>query len=198
MMLLLTAYLLSVMQVKTILGLTCFTCSGLHDPWYCDKVEQCSEGQTCGMTKVVTKSGESNFYLGCVNSTDCQSRQRRSDIHSYCHSCCTTDVCNKNGCGHNGIQINQVGPICYQCTAIPNHTDCKTVTLCQANEICFIYSFGGYIKVYMSGCRTRLSCQKYSGFNNIIGRRRKETRREQGCNQCCDNNLCNSNCTDIK
>ncbi|XP_052088173.1 uncharacterized protein LOC127725291 [Mytilus californianus] len=196
MMMLITVYLLSVGYVRTILGLTCFACSGLHDPWYCNTVEHCYEGQTCGMTKFVTKSGEANFHLGCVNSTNCQSRQPRSDIHSYCHSCCTSDVCNKNGCGHNGIPINQVGPICYQCTAIPNHADCKTVTLCRANEICFIYSFGRYTKVYMSGCRTRLSCQKYSGFNNIIGRRRNETRSKQECNRCCETNLCNSNCTD--
>nr|AJQ21506.1 fibrinogen-related protein 10 [Mytilus galloprovincialis] len=191
-------YILCIIYLqKETIGLTCFSCLGITHPRFCKHVDTCNSGEICGLEKVVYPSGETTFNVGCFQSKTCYDNSTQSKVHETCRHCCSSDMCNDNGCGERGLTLSR-GPICYHCDGALSMNECKTISVCEQNQFCFIeeqFSIGE--RFYTTNCQYKNVCDAVSGGMPIIGKKRSSIRsqiRSSACNMCCSGDLCNMDC----
>ncbi|XP_063415184.1 angiopoietin-2-like [Mytilus trossulus] len=178
-------------------GLTCFSCLGITHPRFCKHVDNCHSGEMCGLEKVVYPSGETTFNVGCFQSKTCYDNSTQSTVHETCRHCCSTNMCNDNGCGERGLTLSR-GPICYHCDGALSINECKTISVCEQNQFCYIeelFSIGE--RFYTTNCQYKNVCDAVSGGMPIIGKKRSSIRshlRSSACSRCCSDDLCNMEC----
>ncbi|CAG2243611.1 CUBN [Mytilus edulis] len=155
-------------------GLTCLNCDSVMNPLFCDHTIECMSGSICSIEKFES-SGNILYKLGCLSRTRCP--RTRSLAHTdieQCIECCTSDGCNKDGCGITNHL--QTGPLCFNCDGIADPTQCHQARVCEADEV----------------------CQALSGYVPAVGRKKRAAliqKRSALCSKCCQNDLCNNYCT---
>ncbi|XP_076071153.1 uncharacterized protein LOC143042628 isoform X2 [Mytilus galloprovincialis] len=190
-------FIVCIVYLQKTNSLTCFSCLGITHPRFCKHVDTCDSGEICGLEKLVYPSGETSFNVGCFQSKTCYDNSTKSTVHETCRHCCSTNMCNDNGCGEKGITLSR-GPICYHCDGALSMNECKTISICEQNQFCYIeeqFSFGE--RFYTTRCQYKNVCDAVSGGMPIIGRKRRANKshfRSSACNRCCSEDLCNTYC----
>ncbi|CAG2200377.1 unnamed protein product [Mytilus edulis] len=101
--------------------------------------------QVCGLEKFVDSYGDVRYKLGCFLPAVCDRRKRLLNLnpptsgsgtgHTNCFKCCTSDMCNTNGCGEtDSFQHNS--KVCYNCEGSLRGDVCRQISFCNTNEIC--------------------------------------------------------------
>ncbi|XP_060560282.1 IgGFc-binding protein-like isoform X2 [Ruditapes philippinarum] len=176
--------------------LRCFDCKDMTHLYLCDTVTKCSSGQVCHVETYRTNSGQVKYNSGCLASEQCSSKKRQtSQSTSECVHCCSSSLCNSNGCGAEGLPPPQLrGPLCYDCSYVSNMDECKTVRLCSKDEVCSVekYDWGGVYDHYTAKCHNK-QCISHKRQTDVTYAR--ESRSTPVCKTCCDADLCNSDCS---
>ncbi|XP_052067220.1 fibrinogen-like protein 1 [Mytilus californianus] len=170
-------------------ALTCFDCQNISHPRFCEQVRKCKENQICGLEREVKSNGDILFNVGCMTPEVCDTSSVGVGTNQPCLSCCSTDLCNTNGCGEHDHTKN--GTLCYACSGQQRPESCHTVSFCESFEMCYLEekSYFGE-KFYNSGCKVKHICD--AEYNKpIVGRRSIKQSRSTSQLSCCDKNLCN-------
>lgn len=174
--------------------LYCLTCSEVVSPRHCKAIRRCSEGQVCFTEEYTSITGETLYNVGCQSSLRCQSNVRNPFLERFigsqkyvyspdtrvCSECCSSDGCNRNGCGT--LDYPEIrGPTCFDCQQTRNPKLCRSIAVCKQWELCQTYmntEFGD--KIFTLACAPEFVCStEYSKSNT--------------CNQCCKTDFCNKN-----
>ncbi|XP_053384569.1 uncharacterized protein LOC123536829 isoform X1 [Mercenaria mercenaria] len=178
-------------------GLTCLGCKDMSHLYLCDTVTACSNGQVCYVETYKTNGGQVKYNSGCVDSHQCVGwKQQRSKRSAECVHCCSSQLCNANGCGSQGLPSPDLrGPLCYDCSYVSNMEECKTVKLCAQDEVCSIekYDWGGVYDHYTAKCHSMQCISHKRSFNQYVSSART-SRSTPVCQNCCSSDLCNTNC----
>ncbi|XP_060562584.1 uncharacterized protein LOC132722157 isoform X2 [Ruditapes philippinarum] len=114
--------------------------------------------------------------------------EHRSTNMTTCEECCSSDYCNRNGCGSNEIPFSQRGPYCFTCDVLNPKTDCNDVDICAADEMCVLYAppeFSGLPEtIYRGRCETKTGCYTLGQTSN----------NDNCLTMCCDTDFCNDRC----
>ncbi|XP_060582385.1 uncharacterized protein LOC132738805 [Ruditapes philippinarum] len=150
----------------------------------------------CHVESYRTNSGQVKYNSGCLASEQCSSKKRQtSQSKSKCVHCCSSPLCNSNGCGAEGLPPFQLrGPLCYDCSYVSNMDECKTVRLCSKDEVCSVekYDWGGVYDHYTAKCHNK-QCISHKRQTDVTSAR--ESRSTPVCKTCCDADLCNTDCS---
>nr|AJQ21508.1 fibrinogen-related protein 12 [Mytilus galloprovincialis] len=181
--------ILLVLYSKSTVALTCFDCQNISHPRFCEQVRKCKDNQICGLEREVKSNGDIIYNVGCMTPQVCDTSNVGVGTNQPCLSCCSTDLCNTNGCGE--LDYTKNGTLCYACSGQQKPDSCHTVSFCESFEMCYLEekSYFGE-KFYNSGCKVKHICDVQ--FNKpIVGRRSIQQSRSTSQLSCCDNNLCN-------
>ncbi|XP_063411235.1 deleted in malignant brain tumors 1 protein-like [Mytilus trossulus] len=178
-------------------GLTCLNCDSVMNPLFCDHTIECMSGSICSIEKFES-SGNILYKLGCLSRTRCP--RTRSLAHTdieQCIECCTTDGCNKDGCGITNHL--QTGPLCFNCDGIADPMQCHQTRVCEADEMCYIQEMMRFNqRFFKTSCENMHVCQALSGYVPAFGRKKRAAiiqKRSTLCSKCCQSDLCNDYCT---
>ncbi|XP_060559444.1 neurogenic locus Notch protein-like [Ruditapes philippinarum] len=182
--------------------LTCLQCNNVPQPRHCNAVTECDKDETCGIEEISNEFGEKLFNVGCMKRMKCQG----ANSTQHCIQCCSTDVCNHEGCGEIGYPRHR-GPICYYCPVHTQSKACHFVDICRAGEVCKFDSRREFDDMlFSSGCSDAHACKQGAPLQpSIVGRDiddnkyraiRKQHRSliEHVCRSCCESDLCNNMC----
>ncbi|VDI57027.1 cubilin [Mytilus galloprovincialis] len=178
-------------------GLTCLNCDSVMNPLFCDHTIECMSGSICSIEKFES-SGNILYKLGCLSRTRCPRTRSlgHTDIEQ-CIECCTSDGCNKDGCGITNHL--QTGPLCFNCDGIADPTQCHQARVCEADEMCYIQEIMRFNqRFFKTSCENMHVCQALSGFVPAVGRKKRaafKQKRSTLCSKCCQSDLCNDYCT---
>ncbi|XP_076078666.1 uncharacterized protein LOC143048713 [Mytilus galloprovincialis] len=192
--------------ITTSNALTCLNCPDIIHPRFCQHVRQCPSDEVCGLEKFVDSYGDVRYKLGCFLPAVCDRRKRLLNLnpptsgsgtgHTNCFKCCTSDMCNTNGCGEtDSFQHNS--KVCYNCEGSLRGDVCRQISFCNTNEMCYMQEGTRQGEVfYNSGCIESHICMSITA--PVIGRRDLETSykrdifKRSGQNlRCCQGHLCN-------
>nr|XP_034307322.1 uncharacterized protein LOC117682870 isoform X1 [Crassostrea gigas] len=187
-------------------GLKCLRCDDVLEPRFCERIEYCQDGDVCGVQRYRKENGDVSFWSGCLPHSNCAkvtnrtilTTNSRRAVHGsvLCQECCNGDLCNSEGCGAPGLPTSR-GPMCFNCAHTLNPSDCHHVTVCGANELCFLGEkpiFGQ--RYFTSHCEDVHACENHASAPIIFGRKRllRGQRSYTPCSGCCHGDLCNTNC----
>uniref|UniRef100_A0A8W8LPU8 C1q domain-containing protein n=1 Tax=Magallana gigas TaxID=29159 RepID=A0A8W8LPU8_MAGGI len=187
-------------------GLKCLRCDDVLEPRFCERIEYCQDGDVCGVQRYRKENGDLSFWSGCLPHSNCAkvtnrtilTTNSRRAVHGsvLCQECCNGDLCNSEGCGAPGLPTSR-GPMCFNCAHTLNPSDCHHVTVCGANELCFLGEkpiFGQ--RYFTSHCEDVHACENHASAPIIFGRKRllRGQRSYTPCSGCCHGDLCNINC----
>ncbi|XP_052768032.1 uncharacterized protein LOC128208511 [Mya arenaria] len=152
-------------------GRKCFSCTHLGMSEKCNSFTTCHSG--CAIETYV--DGYPRYNTGCRNISD-------KNITRTCLNYCYSDFCNHQGCGVPGHGLrSDRGPLCLDCDDMENMALCKSITPCAKDEVCIIY--GSPFTHYDGKCVSKnFQCQGGTSAGGI-------------CQSCCDQDMCNTNCT---
>ncbi|XP_071136388.1 MAM and LDL-receptor class A domain-containing protein 1-like [Mytilus edulis] len=171
----------AVLFVPSSSGLTCLICPDIAHPRFCEDVGFCASGEKCGMERKMDNFGGVSYSIGCRSEKICNTPP--DNITSQCNDCCTTDLCNTQGCGetdNNGAGLN----VCYRCSGNLPSEVCHKIAFCKQEELCFTKEeFRNGEKYIFTGCMEKRMCNMDIG--SIFGKRAEPDL------QCCSDNLCN-------
>ncbi|XP_062578271.1 uncharacterized protein LOC134240174, partial [Saccostrea cucullata] len=95
--------------LPTVQGLRCLKCSSITEPRLCTDLETCQSGEICGVRQLMSDNGDTSYWTGCVPQAGCVSvdtsghfigkRTSYYDKEVICQHCCSSDLCNSQGCG---------------------------------------------------------------------------------------------------
>ncbi|XP_063402222.1 uncharacterized protein LOC134686487 [Mytilus trossulus] len=178
--------------LKNSSALTCFNCPGIRHPRFCEYVKDCLDGQVCGLERQAESNGAVIFSLGCLSQNTCNTNPSTVDGRQKCFHCCSTDLCNIDGCGEPGLSMVN-DKVCYSCLGLLDPNACRSVSFCAESELCYLEEkthFGE--KFYQSGCREKHICESQLISFPIIGRRDLVLKRSTTHMTCCGQSLCNN------
>ncbi|XP_071135906.1 IgGFc-binding protein-like isoform X1 [Mytilus edulis] len=184
--------------LKNSSALTCFNCPGIRHPRFCEYVKDCLDGQVCGLERQVESNGAVIFSLGCLSQNTCNTNPSTVDGRQKCFHCCSTDLCNIDGCGESGLSMAN-DKVCYSCLGLLDPNACRSISFCDKSELCYLEEkthFGE--KFYQSGCREKHICEAQLISFPIIGRRDLVHKRSTTHMTCCGHSLCNNEGFGIK
>ncbi|XP_078327360.1 uncharacterized protein LOC111110903 isoform X2 [Crassostrea virginica] len=176
-------------------GLYCLSCTDSVTPRHCRTVQNCGDGEVCFTESHFSQNGNILFDLGCRTSQTCQIKRRdvnnqqllhRLSHHSHCIDCCSTDLCNNQGCGQRGYPTSR-GPVCFECQQVSNPLLCDKITFCDQDQECYLereLEFGDVF--YSSRCINKHAC---ASNLQVFGKRNTDH-----CSHCCHTDLCNNQC----
>ncbi|XP_078327365.1 uncharacterized protein LOC144623104 [Crassostrea virginica] len=171
-------------------GLYCLSCTDSVSPRHCRTVRNCGDGEVCFTESHFSQNGNILFDLGCRTSQTCQVKRRdvlhRQNHHSHCVDCCSTDLCNNQGCGQRGYPASR-GPVCFECQQVSNPLVCDKITFCDQDQECYLereLEFGDVF--YSSRCINKHAC---ASNLQVFGKRNTDH-----CSHCCHTDLCNNQC----
>ncbi|XP_056002654.1 uncharacterized protein LOC125663468 isoform X2 [Ostrea edulis] len=181
-------------------ALYCLSCSDSVAPRHCHVVRKCSDGEVCFTESHTSENGVVVFDTGCASSQTCRAKRgpqllrNLSDVdphyhHSLCEECCSSNLCNTQGCGQQGYPKSR-GPVCFNCPQVADATLCDQIRVCELNQACYLHreeEFGDTL--FTSSCINKHAC---SSNLDIFGRRSLGS-----CSKCCLADLCNSQCNDM-
>ncbi|XP_060560294.1 uncharacterized protein LOC132720230 isoform X2 [Ruditapes philippinarum] len=177
-------------------GLKCFNCKGMTHLYLCDTVTKCLGGQVCYVETYRTNNGQVKYNSGCLAYKQCSSKKRQtSQSTSECVHCCSSTLCNSNGCGAEGLPPASLrGPLCYDCPYVSSMDECTSVMLCSSDEVCSIekFDFDGMYDHYTTKCHNK-QCISHKRQADVTSSR--ESRSTPVCKSCCDADLCNTDCS---
>ncbi|XP_060560319.1 uncharacterized protein LOC132720230 isoform X4 [Ruditapes philippinarum] len=177
-------------------GLKCFNCKGMTHLYLCDTVTKCLGDQVCYVETYRTNTGQVKYNSGCLAYKQCSSKKRQtSQSTSECVHCCSSTLCNSNGCGAESLPPASLrGPLCYDCPYVSSMDECTSVMLCSRDEVCSIekFDFGGMYDHYTTKCHNK-QCISHKRQTDVTSAR--ESRSTPVCKTCCDADLCNSKCS---
>ncbi|VDI19167.1 Hypothetical predicted protein [Mytilus galloprovincialis] len=172
---------LAVLFVPSSSGLTCLICPDIAHPRFCEDVGACTSGEKCGMERKMDNFGGVSYSIGCKSEKICNTPP--DNVTSQCNECCTTDLCNTQGCGEtdtNGAGVN----VCYRCSGNLQSEVCHKIAFCKQEELCFTKEeYRNGEKYIFTGCMEKRMCNMDIG--SIFGKRAEPDL------QCCSDNLCN-------
>ncbi|XP_060607975.1 uncharacterized protein LOC132760097 [Ruditapes philippinarum] len=122
-----------------------------------------------------------------VTSNKAKMAEVRSLDKAICDECCNSDLCQTSLCSDKGA--SQLGPVCFNCDAQSPSDPCMKIDRCDADESCY-QSFSTH---HTSGTLLRSGCV----FTSTCGHFHIPETTTDVCWRCCDNDLCNANCTSI-
>ncbi|XP_061195735.1 ficolin-1-like [Saccostrea echinata] len=177
--------------------LFCLSCSSVISPRHCHNIRKCEEGQVCYTEKFTNYNGETLYDVGCHTMSYCNLTNAGSsllDITSntqikQCVECCDGNACNSHGCKSKDYPATR-GPICFSCQQTTDPSLCRTIRVCNEDEVCHlheIHEFGE--RFFSSMCLQRQICDAYNP-GSLFGRKRFV----HTCSMCCGTDLCNHNC----
>ncbi|XP_061186797.1 uncharacterized protein LOC133194914 [Saccostrea echinata] len=184
--------------LSTVRGLRCLKCSSITEPRLCTELETCQSGEICGVRYLRSDNGDFSYWTGCVPQTSCVSvdtsgvvigkRTSYYDNEVICQHCCSSDLCNSQGCGALGYPTDR-GPLCYECTNLAEPASCHKIAICNHNEKCYVGTESHFGQLYYTTrCETRHACTALDHANPL-------GRRAVACKHCCAGDLCNAGCT---
>ncbi|XP_048754120.2 uncharacterized protein LOC125665509 [Ostrea edulis] len=160
--------ILEVVSHELVLSLMCLSCNESIQPRHCHSIAYCAEDEVCFVERVASLYGV-RYNTGCLQKPVCQKQNETRYVHGNsdgnlqtptCTECCSTDLCNAQGCGEPGYPpLSARGPICLKCSQQFNNEECREIAHCRNSELCFIKEeseFGDL--VYTSGCMPFQQC----------------------------------------
>lgn len=184
----------------TTFALKCFQCQHSAKPYDCGNITECSPDEYCFIRQSVTASGNIVYDSGCISKAGCPSSaqqmvgkrsfhiaHKRQDL-DICFHCCIDDFCNRQGCGVQDLPLGQRGPYCFNCNSMPDPTSCRSVSLCDQDENCILYSedkSGSLLHLNIkSSCAKQLKCEAVlQTSSNVLC-----------APNCCKTDFCNVHC----
>lgn len=181
-------------------AMKCFQCQHAATPYDCENITECKSDEHCFIQQTVTASGNIVFSSGCISKERCPSvaqtmigkrsfhiTHRRQDL-DICFDCCIDDFCNRQGCGLQELPLGQRGPFCFNCTSVQDPASCKSVSLCDQEEMCIVYSEDKPGNMQNFSIRSR--CAKLSICNKM-----SQAGSSSSCATiCCNTDFCNDHC----
>ncbi|XP_021354556.1 uncharacterized protein LOC110451038 isoform X2 [Mizuhopecten yessoensis] len=180
-------------------ALHCLSCTDILQPRLCHQVETCSDDEVCVVQKLQYSNGDISFKVGCESAQVCHHQRsvsvmgvsnltKRRGTAPLCVDCCTTDLCNAEGCGQSGYPP-EIGVVCYGCDMTYTSDTCGRLEFCTTDEMCVIQGNWDIVKYYKTGCQRKHLCSQV-GWAGQVGKR------SNYCYRCCEDNLCNNRCDD--
>ncbi|XP_078330561.1 uncharacterized protein LOC111110904 [Crassostrea virginica] len=189
-----------IISLSILAGLYCLSCVDGVSPRHCHTVRNCSNEEVCFTESHYSENGEIVFDTGCGTPETCHSgRNTRYNIksvhgvdphyhHSECLECCSSDLCNNQGCGQPGFPAALTrGPVCFDCQQVSHPMLCDKIRVCETNQECYLQKeveFGDVF--YATSCINKHAC---TSSLQIFGKRRSVH-----CSHCCQTDLCNNDC----
>ncbi|XP_033759107.1 IgGFc-binding protein-like [Pecten maximus] len=181
-------------------AIRCLSCNDVIQPRHCSVIKHCPDGDSCVTEAYRNENGEYLFNLGCMSAQRCALiNTTRSagtigkDVQSLCTDCCHGDLCNAAGCRTEGFPSRR-GPVCLDCQQSRDPSTCDVITVCLEGELCHVeetHQFGDVF--YKTGCLRNFECAIPPVYNPVeVGRR---AIRRRSCFFCCQDDLCNTKCT---
>nr|XP_022343832.1 techylectin-5B-like [Crassostrea virginica] len=178
-------------------SLYCLSCSAVISPRHCHNIIKCDEGQVCYTEEYTNYNGETLYSTGCHSPSFCNLTniigsplETSYNQIKQCVECCSENACNSHGCNSTDYPLSR-GPLCFSCQQTTDPSFCRTVQVCNDDEVCHIHEvheFGE--RFFSSSCLQRRICNAYN-HGDVFGRRRYL----HACSICCENDLCNDKCT---
>ncbi|XP_061180629.1 IgGFc-binding protein-like [Saccostrea echinata] len=182
-------------------ALYCLSCTDSVSPRHCHTVRKCSEGEVCFTESHTSENGAVVYDTGCATSQTCRTKRAHHDKikslhgvdphyhHSQCMECCSSHLCNNQGCGQPGYPMTR-GPACFDCQQVSDPMLCDKIKVCEINQVCYLQKemeFGDVL--FASSCINKHAC---TSDVDIFGKRNL-----QSCSRCCLADLCNNECGDL-